>query len=355
MSEKRQLLDSQDFGGKIIKYLRRYHFNWQAQINNFDKKRWSDFRVGLKDQWNHTFALGYHVETNHEEELLVKHESNAIGAIVNAHAYFSSNFHDLKLLDIREVQATLSRYERWFSEITVFFNDISFSGDEKNQYLLKELVRYFENAIWEMKEDLTGRVQQSVPGEDNSKLAKIEREIEELKADIIFLKKEIGSLKGKKKREIDYLIDGTNVCQWHEPISLVYLLFLLTELITSQKKFFCIFDANTRFSLGKTEKLQREAYEFLLKEHTDYFDEVTGGIKADDFILHRANKQFLCIISNDRYRDYLDKFKWLQKPERLVKGKVMGGFLTVPDLSINIEIEDNLDLAMRKFRRAINK
>src|SRR5436309_81324 len=107
-----------------------------------------------------------------------------------------------------------------------------------------------------------------------------------------------------------FLIDGTNVCGWgkanrSDPLDLLPVLTLASELRRVRgDKFLCLFDASTRYKLMPG---QDKCLNELLK-FKDYFAEVTGGMRADDFLLHEAEKSGLSVITNDRYRDYQSKY-----------------------------------------------
>jgi len=163
----------------------------------------------------------------------------------------------------------------------------------------------------------------------------------------------------KDPKSIDYLIDATNVCSWHaanvydktnkknthESFSLQPLLQLLILINKKGKTFQCIFDANTIFNLPAEEK---DTYTTLLAEYKDFFYQVIGGIRADDFVLSLANRYNSSVISNDNFADYVKTYPWLArdaKPLRLFKGgtpMVAGDrTLVVPDLKINLDLTKN--------------
>jgi hypothetical protein len=107
--------------------------------------------------------------------------------------------------------------------------------------------------------------------------------------------------------------------------------------------FFCIFDAVTRFKLEKRSKGERGIYEHLLWRYSHYFGEVTGGTNADDFLLPHANESGNPIITNDKFKQYERKYRWLEtEPQKLLKGGMMGGFLTIPKLGIHLKVSFNL-------------
>jgi hypothetical protein len=128
-----------------------------------------------------------------------------------------------------------------------------------------------------------------------------------------------------------FVIDGLNVCNWHKPQPLLYpVLQLMMSLQAEGCTFTCIFDAVTPHRLGETD---RRRYEQLVM--SSCFNEITGGIRADDFILSVADARKCAVISNDRFRDYMVRYPWLESdPNRLVKGGYVGLELVVPSLHL---------------------
>lgn len=152
-----------------------------------------------------------------------------------------------------------------------------------------------------------------------------------------------------EKPKIDYIIDATNVCGWHEAnmydpknkvkTSLNILLRLLITLSERKLNYQCIFDANTIFKLAEKEK---NLYTDLLNKYRDNFYQVIGGIQADAFVLSAAERYKSAVISNDNFAPYQQQYKWLDrnaKPQRLFKGgtPLMAGdrLLMIPELAIN--------------------
>lgn len=144
-----------------------------------------------------------------------------------------------------------------------------------------------------------------------------------------------------------YLIDGTNICHWEKnkgvaPLNLRILLNLLIELRRRKEEYFCFFDANTRYKFGSEE--ERDLYLKLIGDYTWCFKEVTGEIRADDFILLKAHSTNSAIISNDLFKDYVKKYPWLKSEAdtRLVKGLLADGSLMLPTLNIHRELDQAL-------------
>ncbi len=154
--------------------------------------------------------------------------------------------------------------------------------------------------------------------------------------------------------KMTYFIDATNVCYWEDRAhcSLRPLLQLLITLLKRRQRFYCIFDANTAYKLDEHE----QGYYQELLEHANFFHQVTGGKRADDYLLSLANAENGGVISNDNYRE--SRFHWLDRdhhPQRLFMGEVIpstrgGQRLMLIDLDINeplnTDVEELLELFM---------
>lgn len=123
-----------------------------------------------------------------------------------------------------------------------------------------------------------------------------------------------------------FFIDATNLCYWKDtsaPTINVLLELLIALRENGKKTFYCIFDANTQYKIPEYE---RKVYKSLL-EHKNFFYQVTGGKRADDFILELADAYQAPVISNDNYNDpKYSKYKWKDRdflPQRLFMGEVI--------------------------------
>ena len=170
---------------------------------------------------------------------------------------------------------------------------------------------------------------------------------------------------------IDYIIDATNVCNWHVAnkgvrsnssrnnehnanVSLDTLLKLVNVLIKHNRTFQCIFDANTSYNLPEEEL---KIYNYLLSDYKEKFYQVTGGIKADAFVLSFASNYSSKVISNDNFNDYQSSYPWVKrdaKPQRLFKGGIpmVAGMkhLILPDLAINEAINESTENLFNQLR-----
>ncbi len=113
------------------------------------------------------------------------------------------------------------------------------------------------------------------------------------------------------------IIDGQNVIYGSgnstaQP-TFMNLLGLLLELQKRGCAFKCFFDASTFYALRhRSSEVEARAYDDLCTDYPDHFVVVPGGIQADAYILDYSHQHGTAIISNDRYRDYSDKYEWLK-------------------------------------------
>ena len=165
----------------------------------------------------------------------------------------------------------------------------------------------------------------------------------------------------KKSKRQKYFIDATNVSYWHDTSNptLKYLLKLLNVLVFDKKEtFFCIFDANTLHLIPEEE---REIYTYLLS-YNKHFHQVSGGKRADDYILSMADMYKANVISNDAYNDpKYSKYKWKDrsyKPTRLFMGEVIttldSNHLMLFDLDINVIVENDIHGLYKQLEKYLN-
>jgi len=159
-------------------------------------------------------------------------------------------------------------------------------------------------------------------------------------------KREFDPIKGKT-----FVIDGLNVCRdfFHknDKISLKPLITILTEIIERNGKFICIFDANAVYVFKEQRNYETKFLKELLKLD-EYFCISTGRSPADDHILNRANFTRESIISNDKYDRYIKKYPWIKKEEeRLIKGRVIEKYVSIPDLDIYLPLCANLKVTVK--------
>ena len=134
-----------------------------------------------------------------------------------------------------------------------------------------------------------------------------------------------------------YIVDGSNVFLSYSPNNAASFSVLLEILIQIEQRgddFFCIFDANIEHKVKQKESKALPVLRQLLTNHANRFSKVTGGIRADDFILICADKQTAIVISNDRFSEYLPKYTWLDNERNLIKGNVLGSLISLPHMDL---------------------
>ncbi len=154
-----------------------------------------------------------------------------------------------------------------------------------------------------------------------------------------------------------FLIDGSNVMggsAWkNQPPNFKILLHLLIELKENNYDFTCIFDANARFDLLRfAGKPDQAAYiQFVDREkYSSHFAESTGGMRADDLLLQRADRLQQRIISKDRFKGYENKYTWLRNPDvRLIKFQMVNKDLQIPALEIIVNCDGELKTLISKL------
>jgi len=216
--------------------------------------------------------------------------------------------------------------------------------------LLKKLKRLgvkVKDRKSEEPEKTTGRSYEKIIKRD------AEKEVVEKLVEPKPIKGELKLLQNSVKEEADpvtyYIIDGLNVLGWeeHSKPSVAILLTLIIELCKRNWPFISFFDANTQRKLVDQEV---PVYENLKKSYCDFFSEVPGGSEADEFILFHASKTNGFIISNDRYRDYQKKYEWLTPySTRLIKGRVTGKNLMIPNLDLHLPIKRELSVLLKEM------
>lgn len=112
-----------------------------------------------------------------------------------------------------------------------------------------------------------------------------------------------------------WVIDGLNIVrmQGQDAPRLDFLLALTKHLFRSDRDFLCVFDASARPALQRFQgshfsKLCRQ----LIEEFPSHFSEVPKGTVADDAILDIASIFGSKVITNDQFRDHVERHPWLE-------------------------------------------
>lgn len=121
------------------------------------------------------------------------------------------------------------------------------------------------------------------------------------------------------------LIDGSNVIYWMDNTpQLAPLLQVVHDLSRRGMKPGVVFDANVGYKLmGKF--LGERDLSRLLSLPRDQILVVPKGSQADPFLLETARDLKARIVTNDRYRDWTDRFPDVAQPDKLIRGEIRDG------------------------------
>ncbi|HLQ19345.1 MAG TPA: hypothetical protein VK146_10230 [Tabrizicola sp.] len=121
------------------------------------------------------------------------------------------------------------------------------------------------------------------------------------------------------------LIDGSNVIHWQDNTpQLSPLLQLVADLSRRGLKPGVVFDANVGYKLMGQFLGERDLSR-LLSLPRDQILVVPKGTQADPFLLQTARDLDARIVTNDRYRDWIESYPDVVKPERLIAGGMRDG------------------------------
>jgi hypothetical protein len=123
------------------------------------------------------------------------------------------------------------------------------------------------------------------------------------------------------------IVDGSNVIYWDGGTpSLKPILALLGDLAAKGMTPGVIFDANAGYKIGDR-YLDDRAFASLLGLHTDSVFVVPRGTQADQYILDAARKMRARIVTNDRFRDWEDRYPEVRGAGLLIRGGYRDGAL----------------------------
>ena len=143
------------------------------------------------------------------------------------------------------------------------------------------------------------------------------------------------------------LVDGSNVVLATNPEGGGRALFrVLRALKISGYLTHVFFDANIEYKLKDTnDTMGLRMIEALRRTHPERLTVVPSGTRADDYLLLLADKKGLGVVSNDTFRDQLEKYPWLGNriesgEKRLHPVSFADGQLLMPTLGICIPIQE---------------
>ncbi|PPQ38334.1 hypothetical protein CCS01_02610 [Rhodopila globiformis] len=164
---------------------------------------------------------------------------------------------------------------------------------------------------------------------------------------------------------VKYVIDGNNVAFWQRNIptsvpSLRPIFRIVNTIVANGDDFYCVFDASIdnilRENGGESEI---QILDELLSVYREKFYRVTASTRADSAICEFADQTQCKIITNDLYRDYRGKYKWLEDryTDRLIQGNMQpNGIMTVEKLPyIRIANDRNLQELFDQFKSSATK
>jgi Zc3h12a-like Ribonuclease NYN domain len=116
------------------------------------------------------------------------------------------------------------------------------------------------------------------------------------------------------------IVDGSNVMYWVDNSqSIVTLVAVVQHLERLGYRPFVIFDANAGYLLNGSFS-NADAFGRMLGLPTKQVIVAPKGTPADPIILANARQSGLPIVTNDRYRDWLDQHPEVRAPGRLIRG-----------------------------------
>lgn len=143
--------------------------------------------------------------------------------------------------------------------------------------------------------------------------------------------------------DVPILIDGSNVVRQDEHYGWRVLKTLLDWLCKNRIKWFLYFDANILY----VKDIDDAGKRFIKSQIADHSYTLLcpGGVQADVYILAHADAYGNHIISNDRYRQYVERFPWIAEKQESGKHRVHGfavevDKLCVPDLGVRTTIDE---------------
>lgn len=121
------------------------------------------------------------------------------------------------------------------------------------------------------------------------------------------------------------LIDGSNVMHWMDNTpQLAPLLQVVHDLSRRGMKPGVVFDANVGYKLTGKFMGERDLSR-MLSLPRDQILVVPKGKPADPFLLETARDLKARIVTNDRYRDWTDRFPDVTQPDTLITGEMRDG------------------------------
>lgn len=146
-------------------------------------------------------------------------------------------------------------------------------------------------------------------------------------------------------------IDGSNLALWFKELKSKALVLLMAALETAHLKGYIVFDRTIRYRLQEAgDDLGLAFLDYLEREHSDCMKIVPADSQSDDYILMLADNRGCHIISNDQFKQYRDRYKWLmnrtENGRRVHKIEVVDGELMLPTVGISVRVDERIGLGL---------
>lgn len=129
------------------------------------------------------------------------------------------------------------------------------------------------------------------------------------------------------------LVDGSNVIYWQDNTpQLEPLLQVVQDLSRRGLKPGVVFDANVGYKLSGKFLGERDLSR-LLSLPRDQILVVPKGTQADSFLLETARDLKAPIVTNDRFRDWVDRYPDVAQQGRLITGGIRDGQIWLKGLA----------------------
>ncbi len=267
-----------------LKKEKTFFQRYLLELNNL-KKGFED-ALKLCRQWEFEEARQKIKETNKE----VKKLSKEITKTISETEEVKETFENLEV-QLNEVKALLAE-----KELKIKLNSY-LKETQSLENKLNELIRAFKT------EGLT---------------PKLKMGIKSLKTEITELRHGIKEFLGLRST---VLIDGSNVALYGtsegEPAKLENIKLLLKEVHRNGFEPITIVDASLRYRINK-----REEFQSML--NSGEILQAPAKRAADEFILDYADRENLPVISNDTYKEYREKYPWVNEPTRKITFMIIG-------------------------------
>lgn len=127
------------------------------------------------------------------------------------------------------------------------------------------------------------------------------------------------------------VVDGSNVMHWRDETARIETVIEVVEELTARGfSPGVVFDANAGYKLvGRF--LDELALARLLDLPTDRVHVVPKGTPADPFILRAARGLGAPIVTNDRYREWVEAHAEIREPGFLIRGRYRDGVLMLAE------------------------